>query len=119
MKVNKRAIRLWVKALRSGEFEQAKKCLAKKNVDGPGYSYCCLGVSCEVAKKAGVRGVPSRKEMIRMGFLPNSVQKFLGVEDDNPKITKNFTATTVNDIKSWSFKRIASALERRYLSPAK
>lgn len=33
----------WVKALRSGEFEQARELLT----DGKGY--CCLGVLCKVA----------------------------------------------------------------------
>ncbi|SRR6266496_2435950 len=39
---------LWVNALRSGEYEQARR---KLSVDG---KYCCLGVLCDLASKNGV-----------------------------------------------------------------
>lgn len=44
----------WVKALESGEFRQTKGQLGLGNtVDG--FSYCCLGVACELAIQAGVK----------------------------------------------------------------
>lgn len=44
---------LWLEALRSGRYEQATGKLATVNEDGS-KSYCCLGVLCDVAVKAGV-----------------------------------------------------------------
>jgi hypothetical protein len=42
----------WVKALRSGEYEQTRGYL--RHDDG----YCCLGVLCDLAVKAGVIPAP-------------------------------------------------------------
>jgi hypothetical protein len=50
---NKPAIRRWVDALRSGEFEQTQGQLGKVGQDGV-KRYCCLGVACEVAAQEGV-----------------------------------------------------------------
>lgn len=40
--------KLWVAALRSGEYKQCKRILSD------GESYCCLGVACEIARKNGL-----------------------------------------------------------------
>lgn len=50
--MNKDNLRLWVDALRSGEYEQTQGMLARKQ--GEQTSYCCLGVACEVAAANGV-----------------------------------------------------------------
>lgn len=47
---NKDAVEKWLKALRSGEFKQAKEVLYDKKTGG----YCCLGVACVIAKREGV-----------------------------------------------------------------
>ncbi len=39
---------IWVKALRSGEYEQTVSQLERNG------AFCCLGVACEVAKQEGV-----------------------------------------------------------------
>ena len=40
--------KIWLKALRSGEYKQAKRAMCR--VDGEGaYSFCCLGVLADVA----------------------------------------------------------------------
>ena len=44
----------WVKALRSGEYKQTKHVLHRV-----GGGYCCLGVLCELAVKAGA--IPAAK----------------------------------------------------------
>ncbi len=46
--MNQKVKELWVKALRSGEYQQGKEHLRK---DG---QYCCLGVLCDLAIKAGL-----------------------------------------------------------------
>ena len=43
----------WLEALRSGEYKQGKRTLRRIEPDG-GYSYCCLGVLCDLAVKEGV-----------------------------------------------------------------
>ncbi len=45
-------IELWCQALESGEYVRGTNCL--KRVGKEGFSYCCLGVACEVAKTIGV-----------------------------------------------------------------
>lgn len=42
----------WVAALRSGEYQQTTGVLAKETSDGS-LEYCCLGVLCDLAVKAG------------------------------------------------------------------
>lgn len=59
----------WVAALRSGEFKQTNSCLR----DGRGY--CCLGVACELAVRAGV--IQSYNSMD--GALPTEVEDWLGL----------------------------------------
>lgn len=40
--------KMWVEALRSGEYEQGTQTLEKEG------KYCCLGVLCKVAQKEGI-----------------------------------------------------------------
>jgi hypothetical protein len=47
----------WVKDLRSGQFEQGGGWLARTDDDGK-VRYCCLGVLCDQAVKAGVIPAP-------------------------------------------------------------
>jgi len=42
----------WVEALRSGEYQQGQDALHK--VTGNGSLFCCLGVLCDLAVKAGI-----------------------------------------------------------------
>lgn len=45
----------WVKALRSGEYEQGKDCLVTEpEDDSEPFKFCCLGVLHDVAVKQGV-----------------------------------------------------------------
>jgi hypothetical protein len=46
----------WAAALESGEYEQGKQALVKVTTlnDGEERRYCCLGVLCDLAVKAGV-----------------------------------------------------------------
>lgn len=43
----------WLTALRSGEYKQGKGFLKDQQGDEPA-RYCCLGVLCELAAKAGI-----------------------------------------------------------------
>lgn len=59
---------LWLDALRSGEYQQTKGRLRRDNPidpedldDGYNAGYCCLGVLCDLAVKAGVTQLHEEK----------------------------------------------------------
>lgn len=108
VKLNKGNVRKWVKALRSGRYKQIHGQLY--NEEG----YCCLGVACRVA---GMRpfGESFGEES---AVLPKRAMRWLGVEDDNPKIGR-FAAATLNDEKGYSFSQIADAIEKHWLGKSK
>lgn len=108
MGVNRDNIRLWVQALRSGEWEQTKGALGRLEEDEGGekrMKYCCLGVACEVAFRHGVTMTrrDSRHDRYATGnldtwattegdvtfdgsytILPWSVQDWLGFDTGSP-----------------------------------
>jgi len=114
MKINKKNIRKWVNALRSGKYQQGAYALRNES-DGV-YFYCCLGVACELSKLGQWRKVPGHSAYKYAGsvdFLPKKVADWLGLEWDDPILTTR-TASELNDSGS-SFKRIAYYIERKYL----
>jgi hypothetical protein len=60
MEPTKRQIETWVRALRSGEYEQARHVLQK------GEKFCCLGVACDIF-------IPNIKKLTYRGRLVGSV----------------------------------------------
>lgn len=97
--------KLWVKALRSGEYEQGTHQLVKDN------KYCCLGVLCEIAHKSGVvelktgqdhmdvtrlfYGTPEEFNITykpnvdgcaKYEVLPKSVMEWAGLDVNNPEL---------------------------------
>jgi len=47
----------WLEALRSGEYKQGKRTLRRREPNGE-WSFCCLGVLCDLAVKEGVIDEP-------------------------------------------------------------
>jgi hypothetical protein len=45
--------RAWIEALRSRKYKQTKCTLRSTNADDKGFSYCCLGVACDLYLKSG------------------------------------------------------------------
>lgn len=125
-------VQRWVTALRSGKYKQARDQLHitdLTNADGSvtESSYCCLGVLCDISKA----GKWSRDTYI----MPNGLyldQDFEGVymDMDQPagvalaarvqplpfNMAKNLHERLINynDIKKYSFNRIAYELERHF-----
>ena len=98
--------KLWLEALRSGEFKQAKDQL---EVEG---SYCCLGVACVIAENHGVeikRDILGQIEGANLADQPE-VQKWLGLHDFEARIGSNHSVALMND-KGASFAVIADHLE--------
>lgn len=113
----------WLSALRSGEYEQGRGQL--KN-DG---KYCCLGVLCDLAEKAGV--VRSELELatgdtafgaddeFRDGnpsssALPQSVQEWAGLHAEVPSVVfadDYEPLPYLNDSCGLNFTRLADLIE--------
>lgn len=53
LKMNPEVKALWIEALLSGDYKQGKSWLKQVHDDGPA-EYCCLGVLCDLAEKAGI-----------------------------------------------------------------
>lgn len=140
MSVNKDNVRLWVDALRSGNYVQTPGVLHRLHStrDTHLVGYCCLGVACSVAIDNGVPiaedisdgaigtfywvddGVRYTKET----ELPVPVMEWLGLKSENPVVDvldaedyadAQVTAIHMNDAEGSTFAEIADALERTYL----
>lgn len=134
------ARKLWIEALRSGEYEQCRGQLCKVDTHTKEpIAYCCLGVLCEVFNKYE-HGLITRIEEARTfanpkeisyrktyneekNVLPHIIRKWVGLYDiegrsDSPHYP---SLTTLNDHENYSFKRIAYILENSplYFSPDK
>jgi hypothetical protein len=125
--------KLWVDALRSGEYEQGTSCL--RSEDG---RMCCLGVLCDLYTKDGNWGAweePSHLALGRLSvhgetaILPIQVSKWaglnIGLEENwasptlqslgaisNMSITKEtyHSCSSANDL-GFTFAQIADAIE--------
>jgi hypothetical protein len=119
----------WVRALRSGLFQQGQGYLRKENdgnsegVKSPDL-FCCLGVACELAAIEGVN-ISKRKKTEHIdgeyeydgstGLLPESVLEWLGLSstDGHFQLENHFTSslTEMND-SGKTFEEIADFIER-------
>lgn len=99
-----KAAKKWVKALKSGKYEQTVGQLKR---DG---KYCCLGVACELAKKDGVINHYAGSAEI----LPAVVQKRLGLNTRIGHFNRYYSdcksLATLNDNYT-SFEEIAKIIE--------
>jgi hypothetical protein len=65
---------IWVRALRSGNYNQGTLKLAQDK--GQGINYCCLGVLCDLAMQNGEQ-IKVRQEVDSGVFLFNGASAFL------------------------------------------
>jgi len=69
----------WVKDLRSGDYEQGSTTLRRAGTEGGQDQFCCLGVLCEQAVRAGVIPAPE---------LHAGTYRYLNdIVDDGGKVT--------------------------------
>ncbi len=135
MPVNRENMKLWVEALRSGEYKQGRGalCTVVEIDDTHPVGHCCLGVACEVAIKAGV---PLEKRVLNdsyriadyrhgdgssLGRLPPVVSSWLGLEGRRDPTLKSAIngiegATTWNDTHGATFADIADMIEYTFLN---
>lgn len=124
MLLNKNA-RALVYALRSGDYEQTTKALHRVDPLGIGKDgYCCLGVACAIAAKAGIvyrveKGQYGSKTIVRYddkgAFLPKSVMEWLNFSTPAGDYTdtegNNQYLGGDNDIRKLTFHQIADIIE--------
>lgn len=131
---NQANIRLFVDALRSGEYQQGSNVLGyeQNGVE----KFCCLGVATETAIKNGVPltrivgnangrgdvfiyqatdGIPKEGRDSIGIYLHPLVQEFYGFNSYNPCMDEG-CAGELNDNQQLSFSQIADAFERNFLA---
>lgn len=105
--------KLWVDALRSGEFKQTTKCLEDKNGN------CCLGVLCRIAINQGLNLKIKRLALTRFGeemksqVPPEEVTKWAGLHDDNPDVVNEGRQRSLAELNDngRTFAEIADIIE--------
>lgn len=115
--VNKENLLLWVQALESGQFRQGRERLKRAGLGA--YEYCCLGVACELAM---ANGAPVLETFIddtirfndEIGYLPEAVQDWLGIPDEDPALDGHVSAAQANDGRGMSFIEIAALVREFY-----
>lgn len=112
--VNKDRLRMWVRALRSGQYQQGKNFLRKDN------RYCCLGVAMDLALANGVKC--DNPDWGKTALLPPQVIDWFGLDGGatgsrglNDRLTRasNRMPSDMND-NGTSFNEIADQLELHY-----
>ena len=126
----------WVGTLEGNQFDQCRRFLCRK--EGKSFSFCCLGIACEVAIENGI-GLSVREADApsicvyynqHNGVLPPVIERLMRFRGKQgmlstshlPKklaqecmreIDEGNSLAALNDRKKWDFKRIA-AFARKY-----
>lgn len=110
----------WVKALRSGEYEQGKDRLCSMDK-----KFCCLGVLVDLyVKETGATwaiqeddsGVDCYSMGCNWGSLPDEVIDWSGLADQDPQVREldsGRTLSALNDSFDRSFEEIAVLIENQ------
>ena len=108
MKIEKKNIAKWVKALRSGKYKQTKRALQNKN------GFCCLGVACVVFIKKEKRS----KITYLLGIMPRHqtfAPEWLKYVNTDFAERTGLSLSNMNDDHRYSFSEIADILEAVYI----
>lgn len=130
----------WLEALESGEYEQGEGRLVSAKANGT-YEYCCMGVACALAEKAGIVELrltgrfqgddadfvdPRTGGKSYTGYLPDVVAEWMGIDLGLGLVTYDvalqvpatgeiIAATIANDMRHLTFPEIADGLRRYHL----
>ena len=117
--MRKEIAQIWKAALRSGKYKQTTRQLAKKNIFDKGYSYCCLGVLCEIysLKNPEFRVKETHLQKSYGHFsdsymLPPDVQSWAGIKTRQGKffeIENKKSLIKLND-SGYTFHKIADVI---------
>lgn len=121
MVMKNRIKKLWVEALRSGDYEQGEQTLRK------GDKFCCLGVLCDLYQKEmdddSINWIPhdnvgGYRFLGRGGALPREVWEWANLPWDDPRPEReDKTLSELNDAGK-TFKQIADMIEKQKLVDA-
>jgi hypothetical protein len=102
--MNAKVKKQWIKALRSGKYNQTKGRLS----NGKG-GFCCLGVLCDISKLGQwVNG----QYLYEGQVLPPNVKEWAGLPDLNPTpVEGGMSLAEMNDVGK-SFDKIADLIEK-------
>lgn len=98
-KLKKRVKAQWLAALRSGDYGQGRGALRKRAANGD--KFCCLGVLCELAVKAGVIGAGSP-------HYPNDTYSYGEYAD---------SAVLPREVQEWAFTRASQDDDANLYNP--
>jgi hypothetical protein len=114
-KEDKKEMKVWLKALRSGKYKQAKNSLQNA------YGYCCLGVACDIL-------IPDKKLKYEkdikflVGGLPEDqpaspewLNVIAEVKFNIPEKNRKIYLSELNDHIGYSFSQIADLVEDTFL----
>jgi hypothetical protein len=115
--MNKLIKNKWIKALRSGKYQQGKYYL--KGTDN---KYCCLGVLCDLfAKTHKAEWIPhgsicllSTDKKGVMGTLPDEVIKWAKLESNDKTGAAQHRLIPLNDKENYNFNQIADFIEKEF-----
>lgn len=103
------ARKLWVEALRSGEYEQTDGALRYED------KFCCLGVACDLYRKhgGGPEWGPNDVYDAKVDYLPKSVMDWLGVSHDSGVFGEGDDMDSLGDLNDagTGFEVIAEIIE--------
>jgi len=123
-------VKLWIQALRSGEYTQTTNVLERFLFDGT-KAHCCLGVAMKVAlangysaqseddMEWGAEGMDEDIALYWYGFKDSSggTDPELGSHVGADGEWFNASCVQANDDLGWSFRQIADAVEKHYITP--
>jgi hypothetical protein len=99
----------WIKALRSGKYQQARRTLVQRDKTNGTASFCCLGVLCDVFSPDGWNGTKYRADgqiSGRASYPPVAILREVGLDAVTARQLARY-----NDNEEWSFDEIANFLE--------
>lgn len=113
----------WLAALRSGDYKQGMQVLASEE-----NGYCCLGVLCDLAEKAGaVTSVQVNSPLVdsrvkafgaeeACSFLPVEVRTWAGIENHAPSIKQPYRTVGLHYLNDTgnTFEEIAKLIEEYF-----
>lgn len=99
----------WAQALESGEYAQATGRLADTDEEGEPVSYCCLGVACDLAIRAGVLDSfdPDHADLAD-SYRYRAVMRWIGLRDVSGKYASGSLA--VDNDAGETFREIAATI---------
>lgn len=109
--------KLWVEALRSGNYPQSKGALHKT-----GQGYCCLGVLCEVVNEAHAGFVSTMESMGKRYYegssadVPEPIRNLVGIHSRDAAVIvddEKVFLSELNDEAGYTFNQIADIIEEQ------